>query len=246
MRVLLAVVIFISTAGAQTPEDYLKQGDSLARQNKNSSALVAYQAADQARPNDAEILRRIAKQLSELMATEPDAQKKKELGHESLVAAQKAKSLAPRNAKVRLSLAIVAGRVALTESPRRQVELSRLIKEETEASLALDPNDGLAWHVLARWNFEVANFNAFLISLASIFFGKLPEASNERAIECFQKAISLGPPRLSNHAELGRAYARAGMHDMARQQLQKALDMPSIEREDDETKARARQALGGL
>ncbi len=180
------------------------------------------------------------------MVETKDAGAQKELGTKALAAALRAKELAPRNSKVRLSLAIVYGRVAFLESPKRRIEMSRLIKEETEAALSLDPKEGLAWHVLGRWNYELANFNPFLKSIARAVFGKLPDASNDKAVEAFRKSIALGPTRLVNHVELGRALAAVGQKDEARAELTKALAMPSVEKDDDEAKARARKALASL
>jgi len=245
-RALALLIALTLPALAQSTGDLMARGDALDAKNKNKEALEVYLEADKLKPDDAEILRRIAKQYAQLMVETKDAGAQKELGAKALAAALRAKELAPRNSKVRLSLAIVYGRVAFLESPKRRVEMSRLIKEETDAALALDPKDGLAWHVLGRWNYELANFNPFLKSIAQAVFGKFPDASNEKAVEAFRKSIALGPTRLVNHVELGRALAATGQKDEARSELTKALAMSSAEKDDEEAKARARKALASL
>jgi Flp pilus assembly protein TadD len=100
--------------------------------------------------------------------------------------------------------------------------------------------------VLGRWNYELANFNAALRFLAQAIYGKFPEASNERAAECFRRAISLRPQRVIHHIELGRTYAALGRKEEARAELEKGLSLPSREKDDDETKARGRKALAAL
>jgi tetratricopeptide (TPR) repeat protein len=74
----------------------------------------------------------------------------------------------------------------------------------------------------------------------------MPDASNEKALACFKKAVALNPERLLNQAELGRALAAAGRKDEARAALKKALEMPSREKDDNETKSRARKVLEDL
>lgn len=240
---LLAIVL---PAAAQPAGDLVARGDALEAKRRDKEALELYLEADKLKPGDAEILRRVAKQYAQRMVETKDAAAQKKLSAKALAAALRAKELAPRNAKVRLSLAIVYGRIAFLESPKRQIEMSRLIKEETDAAISLDPKDSLAWHVLGRWNYELANLNPFLKSIAQAVFGKLPDASKENAVEAFRKSIALGPTRLVNHVELGRALAAVGQKDEARAELTKALAMPPTGRDDEEAKARARKALAEL
>jgi tetratricopeptide (TPR) repeat protein len=100
--------------------------------------------------------------------------------------------------------------------------------------------------VLGRWNYEVANLSGPVKFIAETLYGKLPEASNEKALECFKKAGALNPKSLLNQAELGRTLAVLGQKDDARAALEKAIEMPSREKDDDETKDRARKALDAL
>jgi Flp pilus assembly protein TadD len=164
----------------------------------------------------------------------------------ALESAQRAVSLDPTNAQAHLSLAIVYGRIALHESARRKVEMSRPIRQEAETAARLDPKNDYAWHVLGRWNYEVANFNPILKALAQTVYGKLPQASNEKAIACFSKAIALQPRRVSHHVELGRAYVALGEKQKARDEFNKALSLPAVEKDDDENKLHARAMLKGL
>ena len=116
---------------------------------------------------------------------------KKLLGEKAIDAAKGAVKADPANSQAHLALAIAYGRVALDESARRKVEMSRLVQQEAEAAARLDPGNDLAWHVLGRWNYELANFNPVLKALAQTIYGRLPDASNERAVECFQKGRRL-------------------------------------------------------
>lgn len=234
------------TLHAQSAGDLVSRGDSLDRLHRHREALEMYQQAARTGPENAGILRRMAGQYSLLMEETPDFAQKRDLGRKALVCAEKAKALAPKDAKVRLSLAIVYGKTALLESPGKQMEMSRLIKEEIDASIALNPQDSLAWYVLGRWNYEIANLNPILKGLARTIFGKFPEAGNAEAAACFEKAISLGPQRPANYIELGRTYAAMGNPSGAREQINKGLAMTASEKDDAEAKERGRKTLQSL
>lgn len=242
----LATLGVALAAHAQSADDLLRSGDALDAQNRNREALAVYLKADAIQPDDAEILRRIAKQYSQQVVSESRSPENKELARKALDYALHAVKCDPGNADARLSLAICYGKAAFLESARRRIEMSRLIREEAEAALRLDPRSDYAWHVLGRWNYELANFNAALRFLAETVYGKLPDASNERAGECFEKAVSIQPNRVIHHVELGRTYAALGRKQEALAELNRGLALPSREKDDNESKNRARKAIAAL
>lgn len=243
MKVFAFLLLVASTLHAQVPE-LITAEDALDQQNRNSEALALYIKADAKRPNDSEILRRISKQYAQLMLDATSSSEKAELGRSALDAARRAVAADPNNAQAHLSLAIVYGRIAFNEPPRPKIEMSRLIKQEAEIAARLDPKNDYAWHVLGRWNYEIANFNPVLKALAQAIYGKFPNASNEKAVECFQRAIVIQPRRVIHHLELGRAYLALGEKQKARDELNKGL--PSIDKDDDDNKQRARATLKQL
>lgn len=210
------------------------------------TSLSAVLAVDIAREENPNTLLAISKENSEKIATAKTPAERAEFSRVSLEAAERAKQLAPRNAKVRLNLAIVYGRLAQEESPRRRIEMSALVKEETEASLELDPKDPLAWHILGRWNYEMSSLNPLLKAIAQAVFGRFPDASNARAIECFEKSRALNPSWAVNELELGRAYAAGGKTDLAREHITRGLEMPDTSTEADQARTRARKTLDAL
>jgi len=244
---LAAIPLFAAiSASPETVDELIARGDRLDLQNRNAQALPIYLEAEKLDPKNVEILRRIAKQYAQILADTSDAAEKKKLGESAVTYAKCAVAAAPENAKAHLALAICYGRASFMQSARERVETSRKIKDEVDASLKLDPADDYAWHVLGRWNYEMTNFSPALRFFAQAIYGKFPDASNERAIECFKKAIACGPPRVIHFAELGRTYAAVGEKNLARTEIQKALALPSKEKDDEETKRRARETLRTL
>lgn len=251
-RLLVTAVAFAAALGeasaapAGSADDLVRAGDELDAKFQNREAAMVFLQADALQPGDAEILRRIAKQYSQQMVGESRSPENRELARKALDYAQRAVKCDPANANARLSLAICYGKAAFLEGARRRVEMSRLIREEAEAAIRLDPRLDYGWHVLGRWNYELANFNAALRFLAETIYGKLPDASNERARECFEKAASLRPDRVIHHVELGRTYATLGKKSEALTELKKGLSLPAREKEDGESKERARKAIAAL
>jgi tetratricopeptide (TPR) repeat protein len=246
MKAFASLFFCVSTLCAQVVGELVTAGDALDRRNRNSEALSAYLKADAQKPNDAEILWRLSKQYAQLMMDAKSASEKGRLGQKALDAAQRAVAADPNNAQAHLALAIANGRIALNEPARRKVEMSRLIRQEAETAARLDPKNDNAWHVLGWWNYEIANFNPVLKALAQAIYGKLPDASNEKAADYFIRAIVLQPRRAAHHLELGRAYLALGEKQKARDEFNKGLSLPSTEKDDDDNKQRARATLKQL
>jgi Tfp pilus assembly protein PilF len=242
MKALAFLFFCASTLSAQVVEELIIAGDALDKKNRNLEALSLYLKADA----DARILWRLSKQYSQLMMDAKSTSERGRFGEKALGAARNAVSADPNASQAHLSLAIVYGRIALNESARRKVELSRLIRQEAETAARLDATNDYAWHVLGRWNYELANFNPVLKALAQAIYGKLPDASNENAVECFTKAIALQPRRVVHHLELGRVYLALGEKQKARDEFHKGISLPSAEKDDDNNKVRARETLEQL
>ncbi|MBN1541019.1 hypothetical protein JW992_02660 [candidate division KSB1 bacterium] len=120
--------------------------------------------------------------------------------------ARRAAELCPNDADTQLSLAIAVGRLAIMRGGKTKVELSKEVKESAEKAIELDPSKDIAYHVLARWNREVASLSGLKKALAKVIYGGLPPASKEKAVELFQKAIELNPAYINHHYELGLTF----------------------------------------
>jgi len=141
-------------------------------------------------------------------------------------------SMFPENADCHLFLSVAMGRVALFSGGKKKVNLSKEVKEEAIKAIELNPNLDGSYHVLGRWNREVANLSWFLRAAAKIIYGGLPSASNEDAIKNFDIAIDLRPDRMLHYFELGVTYKELGEKTMAREAFEKCLSMEVTERQD--------------
>jgi len=206
-------------------------------------ALELLLEAEKLRPSDPLVLQRIARQYSDLivdLATE--AEKRKYAGR-ALAYARRAVELDPKSAVNALSLAISHGKLGLYSDIRTKVASSRLVKEETERALALDPQYAWALHVLGRWHHEVSALSGVARLAVRLFHGGLPAASTAEAVRLLQRAVELEPGELAHHLELGFALQADGQIANARAAFARGLAMPSRAKHDESAKDRARAAM---
>jgi len=224
----------------------IAQGDACDRKYQPDQALKFYQQAEKEQPENASLLVKIARQhIYRMNSLGTDAEKLVE-GKTALAYSEHAVKLAPKECDPHLSVAICLGKITPFLGNRESVEASRRIKQSADIAVKLDPQNDLAWHILGRWNQTLANLGSGKRLIAKIVYGEIPAASNDEAIRCFQKAISLKPNRLIHSIELGRTYAQMGNPNEARKWINKGLAMPNQDFDDPETKQRGRQTLADL
>jgi tetratricopeptide (TPR) repeat protein len=224
----------------------LAQGDAFDAKLDNAHALENYLQAEKLGATDPDTLTHIARQYALLMNDAQSDDQQRRLGEKALEYSKRAVTENPAHAKSVLSVAICYGRLIRFQDTRTKIEYSRHVKEYAERALKLDPSDSYAWHVLGAWNYELAQMGAFARAVVKVVYGGMPPASNEAAERLFRKAAELAPERVSHHAELGRTLAALGRKNEARLELDKALALPSREKDDPESKKRATETLAHL
>lgn len=242
----LAAMWHLSAVAADSPpafDDLIKKGAAYDDRFDAKDALKYYVAAEKLEPKNADVLVRIARQYRYLMADASSKTEKLRLGHIALGYSERAAEAGPEDPDAQLATAITYGKMLPYMSSKEQVEATSRIKVSVDRTLALDPRDDTAWHILGRWNRVLADISGLKRLLAGAVYGKLPKGSNEQAEACLSKAIALNPNRLMHYVELGRVYAQMGRRDDARRYINKGLAMPDHERDDPETKARGRETL---
>lgn len=248
-NLLLAVWLSVLAgvpASAQSAAELLQKGEVFDRKFEAGEALKHYLAAEKLEPQNAGLQIRIARQYRHLMSDTASKEEKLRLGRLALGHGQRAAALAPGDAEAQVSVAITYGKMMPFFGSKEQVQTSPRIKAALDRTLRLDPRHDTAWHILGRWQRTLAEITGIKRALAGAIYGGLPKGSDEEARKSFEKAIALNPHRLMHYIELGRVYARLGRRDDARRFLSKGLAMPSVEKDDPETKARGREALEKL
>lgn len=230
----------------QTPEELLQKGHELDVKLEAKEALQVYLELEKLQPDNADVLVRIARQYRHLMADASSNEEKLKLGKVALQYGKRAAAAGPSNSDAQLSCAISYGKMVPFLSKKDQVACSKMIKAGAEKAVKLDSSNDLAWHILGRWHRNVASVGGVKKMLASMIYDSLPEASNDEAVSCLEKAVKLNPGRLMHYVELGRVYAQVGRTSEACKYLEKGLAMPSVEKDDADAKAAAKELLASL
>lgn len=256
LRHWLLAVLWVTSAAARaadlpasdsaTADTLFKEGLAAEEKLDSRGALEFFLQADRARPNDALIIQKIARQYSDLIVDLGTADERQRYAETALTYSRRAVELDPNNAVNVLSVAVCLGKLAVYGDTRTKIRNSRLVKEGAERALALDPKYAWAHHLLGRWNYEVATLGTATKFFVRIIYGGLPDASTAQGVAELSRAVELEPGELAHQLELGFALLADGQKARARAQFEKGLAMPSRGKHDEAAKARAREALEKL
>ncbi|MBW1705481.1 MAG: hypothetical protein JRJ86_10005 [Deltaproteobacteria bacterium] len=222
-------------------------GDAAFQRFDNQAAMESYQKGLEIDPQCYEATWKLARAYIDLGEKLTDKEQRKEYYLKAHELAKKAVEIKPEAAKGHLYLSISLGRVALDAGGKEKVRLSKEIKSEVDRTLAIDPNDDIAWHVLALWNRNISTLSWIEKQFANIFLGGVPkEASVEKAVECLEKAIQIKNDNLNHHLELGITYEVLDKKDLAIEEYEKVMELPISDSDDKDHKAKAEESLKRL
>jgi tetratricopeptide (TPR) repeat protein len=98
---------------------------------------------------------------------------------------------------------------------QRTLEGNIVARKLFQKAMALDPNYAAAYVGLARARTWTVNFG----------YTEFPNVVLQEALDLAKKAVQLDPSLASGHVELGYIYMRFGEYDLAKSELQKAIDL---------------------
>ena len=226
--------------------ELVEKGDFYDKKFQNDKALDFYLPAEKLNPKDTDLLVKISRQYALRMSDLAKDSEKIASGKKALEYAERAVAIAPDQCYPNLSVAICLAKLTPFSSSKEQVEASRKIKDHADKAVKCDPKNDLAWQVLGRWNQSLSDLGFTKRALAKVVYGGLPEASYAEAVRCFEKAIALNPSRPVHILELGRTKAMVGDKNEAANLIEKGLAMPNKDKDDPESKARAKETLKSI
>ncbi|MBW2614859.1 MAG: hypothetical protein JRD02_01625 [Deltaproteobacteria bacterium] len=249
---ILMIICFLfaaplSALDTRAVEDLVAAGNAAFQRFDNQAAMESYQKALETDPQCYEAAWKLARAYIDLGEKLTDKEQRKAYYLKAHELAKRAVEIDPKAAKGHLYLSISLGRVALDAGGKEKVRLSKEIKREVDKTLAIDPNDDIAWHVLALWNRNISTLSWIEKQFANIFLGGVPkEASVEKAVECLKKAIQLNNGHINHHLELGITYEVLDKKELAIKKYEKVLELPISDADDEDYKAKAEESLKRL
>jgi tetratricopeptide (TPR) repeat protein len=129
------------------------------------------------------------------------------------------------------ALAAAVGRASLTMGKKERIRRARVIRDEAERTIALDPRHDGAYHILGRWNAEIMRLSGLSRFFAKTMLGAgiFSQASWDGAISDMEHAVALDPGRLYHRLELAEIYVDRKRYDDAREQLTEVAALPDRE-----------------
>ncbi|WP_212005838.1 hypothetical protein [Chitinophaga sp. HK235] len=240
---LLSAVLFVK---AQSVDEMVEQARQLELQMKESEALEKDKDILKIQPNEIRALNQASQMCSRIGNRQKDKSSKASYFNQAKSFAEQALKVNSSNADANLAMAVAMGRMALISGAKEKVASSKDVKKYAELAIKFNPNLAQAYHVLGKWNYEVANLNVFERGAAKMLFGGLPDGSLKNAIANYEKCRQLDPAFLLNYIELARAYKADDQQEKAIEVLKKALVLRPIYQDDPGIKADCKKMLDDL
>lgn len=244
-KLAIALALAVPVA-ARAQDDAAARGDRLMAESHTEAAIEAYRAGLAAHPDDATLLWKTARAISNLADEMPGDAGDEARMEEAVELSRRAVRAAPGTSRAHTTLAASLGKLALFRGGKRKVELAREVEREARRAAELDPQDFAPFTVLGVLERELATLNPLLRGFAGALFGGVPEASLERSAALLGRAVRLAPAYVAPHLELARTYVELDREEKARAELEKALALPPRERLDAVLQERARELLRDL
>jgi tetratricopeptide (TPR) repeat protein len=158
--------------------------------------------------------------------------------------ARKAIKVNPNSTWGHFYVAASLGNMAMLSPVAKQVDMAGEIRGAIEKAIALDSQNGFAYHVYGVWHRKMAEIGKASRMVVSIFYGRsIPVGSLEKSIEYLRKAVTLNPTVIVSRLELARSYAAVEEWALARHSLTAIRELPIKFSDDAKHKEKAEQLL---
>lgn len=151
--------------------------------------------------------------------------------------------LNPKSDIANVAKAMVIGKMSLGKPAKEKIRLAKEVKKYADIALNINSNNYVAWHIVGRWHYELANISAIERAAAKVFVAAIPVGSIDKAIQYFEKARSIAPTFTLNSLELAKAYHKAGNKTKAIALLKELQGFAVTTDDDNYTKKLARDLI---
>ena len=240
---VLFLLILPFENNAQDINSLLKDAQQLESAFKEPEALQKYLDILHVQPNNLAALIKTSELYSLVGKHQSTKEKQREYYRNARTYAQKALQVNANSSDANVVMALAMGRMALMSSGDEKIKAVKDVKNYSEKSVQLDPNNYKGYHVLAKWHYEVSDLNSVEKWLVKVAYEALPKASLDDAIKYFEKSKQLNPSFLLNYLELAKSWHRKGNDKKARELLETMLKMPNKIGEDPSIKTKGKKLL---
>ena len=230
----------------------LQKADELYAAFKPKEALAEFLKVLDLQPQNAEALSKIARVYVDfgdaIPENTPDWEAKRLKQYQ--IAEQYARKAVKADPSVvwgHFYIAASLGSMATVSPVAKQIDMAGEIRSAIEKAIALDPQNGFAYHVYGVWHRKMAEIGKMSRMFASVIYGRsIPTGSMEKSIEYLNKAVALNPTVIASRLELARSYVAVENWVSARAFLASIRGLPIQFSDDAKHKQRAEQLLAEI
>jgi hypothetical protein len=158
--------------------------------------------------------------------------------------ARKAVAVNPNSTWGHFYIAASLGNIAMVSPVEKQIDLAGEIQSAVEKAIALDAQNGFAYHVYGVWHRKMAEIGKMSRVVASVLYGRsIPSGTLEKSAEYLKKAVALNPTVIISRLELARTYVAISNSAEARNLLKSVEELPVQFSDDRDHKQKAKQLL---
>ena len=252
MRLSVCTTVMIlclaGTAGAQTAEDHLAEGDRAYAALDIPGALDHYQKAIAESPKNYDALWKAARTAIDLGTPAPDEARRNALYGKAEQYGRRAVAANPGDAEGHFVLAWALGKTALMQSARGRVKYGTDVRAQALECLRIKPGHTGCLHVMGVWNAEVMRLNGLVRLIAKNILGGrvFGAASWPEAVRYMEAAVAGDPQRVVHRLDMGEIYRDTDDKAKARAQFETGLRLPDTDYNDRRFKAEIQADLDRL
>ena len=232
-------------AWGQTTE-YLTQGDIAYEAFDNRTALDHYEQAFSADSTDFDTLIRMSRTSYDLgldLVAESKDEDAYKLFENAILHARALVTHFPDSAQSHFLLAATSGNLALFKNGREKIILGRIVEQHSKQAIALDAALAYPYVSLGIYYRELSRLSWIERALAKVFFGRLPEASFEKALELLDKALQLRPNFPFLHFELAMTFMALKQNEKALHHLETLVNLKPESTQDERNQNYAKRLI---
>jgi tetratricopeptide (TPR) repeat protein len=125
-------------------------------------------------------------------------------------------------------LAMVLGRLSRTKSSKERVRYAKIIYDEADKAVQINPEHDNAHHVLGAWNAEVKRLSGVQRFFAKALYGGgfMSKANWPDAVSHLERAVAINKQHIYHRLELAEVFVDLGQYSKARDQLHVVATLP--------------------